>query len=60
MHLRDDYQPNQQGVAVRDDVISNDYYTIGADGEQRHNHHKSYGYLRTPEMAEHVKKFLGL
>lgn len=54
-HLRDDYQPNSKKVQVKDDLVLNDY-TIGG----KTNHHKSYGYLRTPEMSRHVKAFLKL
>ena len=46
-HLGDDYGANANGIKVRDDIVLNDY--VGEDGER--NHHKSYGYLRTPEMS---------
>ena len=59
VHLADDYKPNHREIQVRDDLILNDYHTV-QDGERKHNHHKSYGYLRAPEMAEYVKEFLGL
>ena len=55
-HLRDDYDKNRAGVRVIDDLVANDYKgTLG-----HHNHHKSYGYLRTPELSNHIKEFLGL
>ncbi len=70
VHLADDYGPNQKGIAVRDDLVLNDYYTLEkpetdgkkakAETKRKPNHHKSYGYLRTPEMAECVRDFLGL
>lgn len=53
-HLGDDYKENQHGVQVRDDLVSNDY--TGSNIES--NHHKSYGYLRTPELSEQIKAFL--
>ncbi len=53
-HLSDDFGLNAGGVSVEDDVVSNDY--CGRDGER--NHHKSYGYLRTPELSRHIKAFL--
>ncbi|MEJ2453499.1 MAG: hypothetical protein P8103_05015 [Candidatus Thiodiazotropha sp.] len=53
--LKGDYMENDAGVGVVDDLVANDYI---APGKDRHNHHKSYGYLRTPEMSEHVKTFL--
>lgn len=55
-HLRGDYGPNAAGVRVTDDLVLNDYN--GTTGEA--NHHKSYGYLRTPEMSQCVAKFLGV
>ena len=54
-HLRDDYGPNQSEIQVTDDLVSNDYE--GLSGES--NHHKSYGYLRTPELSKRIKEFLG-
>ena len=53
-HLRDDYGENALGVRIQDDLVSNDYH--GLDGEA--NHHKSYGYLRTPELSRHLKTCL--
>jgi hypothetical protein len=55
-HLRDDYDENRTGVRVIDDLVANDYKGNLGD----HNHHKSYGYLRTPELSNHIKEFLGL
>lgn len=54
-HLRDDFKANKAGIRVRDDLVLNDY--LGAKG--RHNYHKSYGYLRTPELSKLVAGFLG-
>ena len=48
-HLKDDYGPNASGIEVRDDLILNDY---------ENNHHKIFGYLRAPEVAEHIRDFL--
>ena len=56
--LRDDYKKNKKGIRVKDDLVVNDYQRSGSKG--KHNHHKSYGYLRTPELSEHIKKFLAL
>ena len=53
-HLRDDYKANARGIRVEDDLVINDYVTD--DGESRP--HKSYGYLRTPELSEHIRRFL--
>ena len=48
-HLAGDYQPNDSGVIVEDDLVSNDWGGI---------HHKSYGYLRTPEVSNVIKNFI--
>jgi hypothetical protein len=52
-HLEDDYGPNDSGVAVKDDLILNDYEMNG-----KANHHKLFGYLRAPEVSEHIRDFL--
>ena len=48
-HLAGDYQANNSGVKVEDDLVSNDWGGI---------HHKSYGYLRTPEVSRVIKNFI--
>ena len=48
-HLSDDYQANDYDVKVGDDLVINDWGGI---------HHKSYGYLRTPEFTDLLKKFI--
>lgn len=53
-HLRDDFGPNDRGVRVVDDLVSNSY--VGLSGKP--NYHKSYGYLRAPELSEHIARFL--
>ncbi len=45
VHLADDYGPNENGVSVKDDLVINDYGGI---------RHKSYGYLRAPEVTEAI------
>lgn len=54
IYLHDDYGPNKDGVRVEDDLVLNDY----ADAGGKRNHHKSYGYLRTPELSKHIAEFL--
>ncbi|MEW6209648.1 MAG: hypothetical protein AB1631_14870 [Acidobacteriota bacterium] len=54
-HLSNDYAPNSSGVRVEDDLVLNDYHR----GEKQ-NPHKSYGYLRAPEMSRLIAEFLGL
>ena len=51
--LSDDYVANELGVKVEDFPVFNDYL----DGGER-NTHKSYGYLRSDEMATLVHEFL--
>lgn len=53
-HLRDDYGPNAKKIQVRDDLVMNGYLSPSDEP----NHHKSYGYLRTPELSEHIRDFL--
>ena len=48
-HLRDDYRANSRDIRVEDDRVLNDYPD---------NPHKVYGYLRTPELSEHIANFL--
>ncbi len=55
LHLRDDYRANARGVRVIDDLVANDYVSRIT---KKANHHKSYGYLRTPEMSRLLAKFL--
>lgn len=54
-HLSDDYGPNDRGIHVEDDLVLNDYVNLPS-GER--NAHKSYGYLRTPELSEHIRDFI--
>jgi pimeloyl-ACP methyl ester carboxylesterase len=53
-HLGDDYEANDEGVRVEDDLILNNY--VAKDGKA--NYHKIYGYLRCPEMSERVRSIL--
>lgn len=52
-NLADDYDPNSTGIAIIDKQVTNTYEYGGVS-----NPHKSYGYLRTPEMAEIIYHFL--
>lgn len=52
--LSDDYGRNDSEVCVRDDIVINDYESETG----RRNHHKSYGYLRTPELSKSIAEFL--
>ncbi|MDD5699471.1 MAG: alpha/beta hydrolase [Victivallaceae bacterium] len=53
VRLEDDYGPNNNEVKVFDDLVYNSYH-IGSSS----NHHKSYGYLRTPEISRCIDGFL--
>lgn len=53
-YLEDDFDANDNGIKVKDDLVKNDY--IGLTGKS--NHHKSYGYLRTPELSRHITDFI--
>ena len=50
--LSDDYSENSRGLKARDVYVFNDYEMNG-----KANPHKSFGYLRTPEVAEAIIKF---
>lgn len=49
VHLSGDYARNSDGVRVEDDLIANDWGGI---------HHKSYGYLRAPEVSKVIREFI--
>ena len=56
--LGDDYQPNDQGVKVADLPVINAYRSpLDRSPADKPNYHKSYGYLRTPEMSNIVRAF---
>ena len=59
VHLSDDYGKNGDGVRCEDDLVHNDYRIKKHEKKELdRNHHKSYGYLRTPEFSALVKNFL--
>lgn len=49
IYLNDNFEENILGVKVKDDFVYNDWGGIN---------HKSYGYLRTPEVSEAIIKFI--
>ena len=51
--LADDFYPNKKGVQIIDQEILNDYKI-----NHHRNPHKSYGYLRTPEISNVISNFL--
>ena len=50
--LDDDYLPNKREIRPQDILVHNNYQYNGED-----NYHKSYGYLRCPEMANIIADF---
>jgi hypothetical protein len=52
-NLADDFQKNSKGITIIDKQVHNTYEYEGGK-----NPHKSYGYLRTPEMSEIIYAFL--
>ena len=54
VRLRDDFVANRNGVRVKDDLVINGYLSPS----KKANHHKSYGYLRAPELSEQIKSFI--
>jgi Alpha/beta hydrolase of unknown function (DUF900) len=56
--LADDYEANDQGVKVVDVPVINSYVSPpDRDPANKPNYHKSYGYLRTPELSNLVRGF---
>ena len=53
-NLSRDFRANVDGVKVKDDLVINSYE--GKSGKA--NPHKSYGYLRCPELSRTVRDFL--
>jgi lecithin:cholesterol acyltransferase len=54
VHLADDFEPNDRRVVVEDALILNGYEWPA----RKHNPHKIYGYLRTPEFSDLVRNFI--
>ncbi|KQO60446.1 MULTISPECIES: hypothetical protein [unclassified Methylobacterium] len=52
--LATDYSPNETGIRIDDRRVMNAYRRPGGEP----NHHKSYGYLRTPEFSAIVSNFV--
>jgi len=51
--LCNDFKQNFHGIGPKDTIVQNDYENNG-----KKDHHKSFGYLRTPEFAEVIRDFL--
>ncbi|MBU2644109.1 lysophospholipase [bacterium] len=52
-HLKESFAPNTRNVQVIDQLVVNNYMYKGEK-----NPHKTYGYLRSPEMATIIDAFL--
>lgn len=53
--LDDDFSESRNGIKVIDFIVNNNYISEGVP-----NPHKSYGYLRTPEVAEKIYTFIAI
>ncbi len=56
--LRDDYLTIDGKPIVEDTLVENAYTYQNNEGKNIPNHHKSYGYLRCPEVSTAIKEFL--
>ena len=65
-HLQGGYGANNHPVEVRDGIVLNDYrgerdgkgHPVDPPGTGKANPHKSFGYLRTPELSKHISALL--
>lgn len=51
--LSDEYAINSKGVRATDQLVHNEY----VNHEGKENNHKSYGYLRAPELSDNILQF---
>ncbi len=56
--LKDDYRTEAGKKIIRDDIVTNEYEFTDIDGDVKSNCHKSYGYLRCPEVSRCINDFL--
>ncbi len=56
--LEKDYLRASGETFIQDDLVANDYEYKDTDGKMKANPHKSYGYLRCPEVSESIRSFL--
>ena len=56
--LEDDYLTSDGKAIVEDTLVDNTYTYQNGTGENIPNHHKSYGYLRCPEVSATIQDFL--
>ncbi len=53
--LGKDYPPAPGGMPIQDSMVYNNY----VDRTGKRDHHNGYGYLRTPELSNILREFLG-
>jgi len=53
-NLADEYKTSTAGVRVKDVLVHNEY----VDPKGKADNHKSYGYLRAPELSDMIRDFL--
>jgi hypothetical protein len=51
--LADDFEANKRNILPEDIIVQNNYVY-----QENRNPHKSYGYLRTPQLAQAISEFL--
>ena len=56
--LRRDYLTSERKRFVKDDLVFNEYEYEDKGGKSKANPHKSYGYLRCPEVTRATRDFL--
>ncbi len=56
--LSEDYLDSNGKKCIKDDLVFNQYSFINEDSEDETNCHKSYGYLRCPEVSKTIARFL--
>ncbi len=56
--LEKDFLTKSGEPFIQDDLVANDYEYKDTDGKMKANPHKSYGYLRCPEVSETIQSFL--
>jgi hypothetical protein len=57
VHLRDEFDANDQGVLVEDALVLNGY-VAPPHPPSKPNYHKIYGYLRAPEFSAVIQNFI--
>lgn len=63
--IDDEYAPNSNDIEIKNYKVNNNYYYFDfnpingqRESEPSYNRHKSFGYLRTPEISKVISEFL--